>query len=227
MTMRTRVTLRRGSWEQQAIVDVPAETCRPDDVVSALHQLADAISLTNAADASCGAECGVCCRQLVPVTIPEVGFLQRVAADQPPDRRQQIRQLAARANDALRTNGFEPPEELSGRSRHEARTLGQRWFRLGIPCPFLVEESCSIYEQRPLICREYLVTSPPSACATPGRRLIKRTVSPVSVWSRVTRSAPDHPRWLPMSAALTTDVPAGEPLAGPDQLTRLLVANQE
>jgi hypothetical protein len=30
-----------------------------------------------------------------------------------------------------------------------------------------------------------------------------------------------------MSAVLTTEVPVGEPLAGPDQLTRLLIANQE
>jgi hypothetical protein len=45
--MRTRVTLRQGSWERQAIVEVPAGPCRPDEVVPALHQLADAISVAN------------------------------------------------------------------------------------------------------------------------------------------------------------------------------------
>ena len=43
------------------------------------------------------------------------------------------------------------------------RILGREYFQLGIPCPFLEEESCSIYHDRPITCREYLVTSPPAA----------------------------------------------------------------
>jgi Fe-S-cluster containining protein len=44
------------------------------------------------------------------------------------------------------------------------RTVHPRYFALGIPCPFLEDESCSIHPQRPLICREYLVTSDPALC---------------------------------------------------------------
>ena len=163
---------------------------------------------------------------MVPITIPEVGFLQRVAAGEPSERQQQIRAATRQAAVALRAKGFGPAEELGNRSRRDLRILGQRWFDLGIPCPFLAEESCSIQEQRPLICREYLVTSPSSACATPGRALIRRVGSPVSIWSRVTRSGLGQPRWLPMSAALTTDAPVSEQVAGPDLLTRLLAAKR-
>lgn len=34
------------------------------------------------------------------------------------------------------------------------------------PCPFLQDSACAIYDERPLVCREYLVTNPPAACTT-------------------------------------------------------------
>jgi Fe-S-cluster containining protein len=36
-----------------------------------------------------------------------------------------------------------------------------------VACPFLEDESCSIYDSRPLTCREYLVTSPAANCRDP------------------------------------------------------------
>ncbi len=47
------------------------------------------------------------------------------------------------------------------------RRLGIDHFRHGVACPFLGQESCSIYAERPLACREYLVTSPAAHCAQP------------------------------------------------------------
>src|SRR5262249_25604325 len=43
--------------------------------------------------------------------------------------------------------------------------------------PFLEDESCSIYADRPLICREYLVTSPAEDCS----RLFEVPVARVEV----------------------------------------------
>ena len=45
--------------------------------------------------------------------------------------------------------------------------FGLEYFHQGIPCPFLENESCSIHEERPISCREYLVTSPAEHCAKP------------------------------------------------------------
>jgi Fe-S-cluster containining protein len=42
--------------------------------------------------------------------------------------------------------------------------VGFKYFCLQIDCPFLDEESCSIYADRPFACREYLVTSPAAHC---------------------------------------------------------------
>lgn len=50
-----------------------------------------------------------------------------------------------------------------------------RYFQQQIACPFLEHESCTIYAERPLVCREYHVTSPPEHCA----RLYEIEVAPV------------------------------------------------
>ena len=58
-------------------------------------------------------------------------------------------------------------------TRLERRSLGLRYFALGIPCPFLEAESCSIYTERPLVCREFLVSSPPENCAAPTAETVQ------------------------------------------------------
>jgi hypothetical protein len=50
---------------------------------------------------------------------------------------------------------------------------------LGLACPFLEDESCSIHPYRPSICREYLVTSPAEHCAELGRKPVASI--PVSI----------------------------------------------
>jgi Fe-S-cluster containining protein len=45
---------------------------------------------------------------------------------------------------------------------------------LGLVCPFLETDLCGIYEHRPFVCRQYLVTSPKELCVNP-------LVSPVKV----------------------------------------------
>lgn len=79
-----------------------------------------------------------------------------------------------------------------------------RKLRLGVACPFLEKESCSIHRDRPLVCREYLVTSPPAACAEPGSGQIRQVNIPVTVWSVFGRSvsADGSLEWMPLVEAL-------------------------
>jgi len=48
------------------------------------------------------------------------------------------------------------------------------YFYEGVACPFLEEESCSIHPDRPLSCREYLVTSPAEYCSRPTAETIRQ-----------------------------------------------------
>ncbi len=103
------------------------------------------------------------------------------------------------------------------------REIGLAYFRQGIPCPFLEDESCSIHPERPLACREYLVTSPPEHCADPRVGQVEGVKVPASVWPAVARLDPVEPvarsiRWVPLILALewteaNPDDPPGQPAA--------------
>ena len=82
-------------------------------------------------------------------------------------RREYLRTRFDTAIDRLEQSGLletlrTPPTETEG-----YQSLLRRYFKAGIACPFLENESCSIYAQRPMICREYAVTSAAARCADP------------------------------------------------------------
>jgi hypothetical protein len=52
--------------------------------------------------------------------------------------------------------------------------LNRRYMALSLPCPFLEDESCSIHPDRPVTCREYLVTLPAEHCADPSPEKVRR-----------------------------------------------------
>jgi Fe-S-cluster containining protein len=125
-------------------------------------------------EVSCKKGCGACCRQVVPLSPPEAWLVADVVAGTAPARRAEVLAVFEQARAALSQSGF--GEALRGpiRSKEEMVRLAVQYFGLGVPCPFLRDESCSIYPYRPSMCREYLVTSPPEQCATLGRTPVDR-----------------------------------------------------
>jgi Fe-S-cluster containining protein len=85
--------------------------------------------------------------------------------------------------------------------------IAQKYFDQHIACPFLEEESCSIYADRPITCREYLVTSPAENCAHPTAENTNRLKLPLKVFNAVARwqvppTTHFEERWLPLILAL-------------------------
>jgi Fe-S-cluster containining protein len=121
---------------------------------------------------SCRAGCGACCRQLVPLAPSEARAIARLVDALPEPRRSVIR---GRFEEALRK--LEIADLLSRmgtRTAEERAALGTAYFQQGIACPFLEDESCSIHPDRPMACREYLVTSPAENCRTPRADTIEK-----------------------------------------------------
>ena len=120
---------------------------------------------------SCKAGCGACCRQLVPISLTEARAIAALVAAMPEPRRSRVRARFADASGRLERAGLlDELRKFDEMPTEWHRTIHARYFPLRIPCPFLDDESCSIHPQRPVVCREYLVTSPPEHCAaaTPG-----------------------------------------------------------
>jgi Fe-S-cluster containining protein len=120
---------------------------------------------------SCRAGCGACCRQPVPVSSPEAFLLYEYAAGQPKDKREAILERFAAAKEILQSTGFGERSLLGADHGHsEVAGMALDYFALGLACPFLESESCSIHPFRPTSCREHLVTSPAEMCAIPAVR---------------------------------------------------------
>ena len=152
---------------------VPAERTSPLALLPVFRALAENIILLATQEQereglqiSCKKGCGACCRRLVPVSASEARRIRDYIEELPEERRAEIRRRFAAARDRLDAAGMIPRlASGDGLPREVPRSLGLDYFGLGIPCPFLEDESCSIYEERPIACREYLVTSPAENCA--------------------------------------------------------------
>jgi len=125
---------------------------------------------------SCAKGCGACCRQAVPLSPADALLLDEVIAGMPQDRRAEIEAGFAHIEQALReADLFEAP--LLDRAAE--------YFSLRLPCPFLSEEACGVHPHRPLVCREYLVSSPAEWCGNPFGCSVRMVDLPVSVGEAV------------------------------------------
>jgi Fe-S-cluster containining protein len=173
---------------------------------------------------SCAKGCAACCRMLVPVSAPEAFALRDMVAALPEDRRQVIRRALANTTARLERAG------LLSQLLHVAETdrpiaddamepINRAYYALKLPCPYLENEACSIYEDRPAACRELLVTSPADWCQDMVNKPIRALPVPLRIstilgllWSDLTGSPP---RLIPLPLALDwADRHAAENRAG-------------
>lgn len=104
---------------------------------------------------SCRDGCGVCCRQVVPLSLPEAFMLARHVDALPDARREAVLARFEQAKGRLDRAGL-LGEPLLSRA-HD-------YWALSIDCPFLEAQSCSIHPTRPSACREHLALDGPERC---------------------------------------------------------------
>jgi len=196
-TSTANLTLAVGGLSVSHTVTVPRAAVPASDIVPALQELVNAV--VAAAEAgkavSCRKGCGACCRQLVPISRTEGERLLALMAAMPEERRRALEFRFHSAEAALGQAGLSFPSRLTDRE------LSIAYFALGIACPFLEEESCSIHGERPLICREYLVTSPAALCATSDQAGVMPVAVPkLSLAARDLQQSGDG--WFPLATLL-------------------------
>lgn len=160
---------------------------------------------------SCQKGCAACCRMLVPVSAPEAFALADTIDRLEQNERNRLlakldlaQQRLARAGLLKQLSSL--AEASDPVSDEAAESLNRAYYALRMPCPFLDNEVCSIYADRPAACRELAVTSPATACQDMTSQAI-RTV-PVAVristtlgllWAELTATAP---RLIPLPLAV-------------------------
>jgi Fe-S-cluster containining protein len=136
---------------------------------------------------SCRSQCGVCCRQMVPLSPPEAFYLADLIDSLDSDLRKELfRQFDAitgqlRYHDMI--NELLSPEY----SDDPALAIARQYFQFQLDCPFLVDQSCSIYPHRPVACREYNVSSPAAWCADPYAHDIAKVPMPLPLSAPLAR----------------------------------------
>lgn len=212
-TVTASVELQIADHRVQANITVPAGPVHLQDMLPIIQSFASTVVDIAAEDAeakghkiSCEKGCGACCRQLVPITDVEARHLRDLANSLPEPRRSNVRARFAAARQQLDSSGL--TDRLLQRDhlqKGERNALGLDYFRQGIPCPFLEDESCSIHPERPVACREYLVTSPAVNCRQPSAASISCIELPARVSNALGRigsgSATGAVRWVPLILA--------------------------
>lgn len=162
---------------------IPATPVKPQRMLPVFQKLTNEIvarGIERATEGgkaiSCKAACGACCRQPLLISEPEAFNLADLVDSMPAERRRTIKQRFREGREHFeKLDWFGRFDDLrerlkGGETEATARefvSLLTEYIEQRVACPFLEAESCSIYEDRPLICREYLVTSPAENCANP------------------------------------------------------------
>jgi len=209
------VKLASSEWQLETTMSVPKGPIVLKEMLPLVQSFADAVvgSATKTAEQrgekiSCKKGCGACCRQPVPISETEAHLIRDLVERLPHSRQTEIRDRFAQAHQRLAEAGLlekllHPESWYKG----EGWAVAMSYFRLGIPCPFLENEACSIHPDRPLKCREYLVTSPAENCRRPTADNINMVALPFQMWVAIARldSASAGERripWVPLVLAL-------------------------
>lgn len=138
---------------------------------------------------SCAVGCGSCCRQMVQISPCEVFYLTAIMDGFEEKRRAEYLSRFRRIEQEIAERGITgavlEPREADG----DAYSVAREYFSMEMPCPFLENESCSIYPNRPVACREYNVTSPATFCAAPYTNAIETVPMPIPLSVPLTQLA--------------------------------------
>ncbi|APR79873.1 Hypothetical protein A7982_05220 [Minicystis rosea] len=204
---------------------------RPVDVLPLARRVTDVITEASVRDAAaegravtCRAGCASCCRQVVPVAPIEALALAKMVKAMPGKQREAVRRRFAatvrRMEDLGLLDASVPPGRTMmtvtpARGKSAWDTASARYFEAGMACPFLEHERCLVYADRPVACRQHVVTSPPERCKDLGGD-VEATARPVwmsELLAELSASIADvDPKAMPLPLALEWAEAAGAAL---------------
>lgn len=144
----------------------------------------------------CDKGCSTCCNYLVPLAVPEVFRLFEEIRGMSLVRQLLIERECVKA--AQQILGERPPAsfaDLAATDTAESTaellcTASNCYADFELSCPFLYESVCTIYENRPMACREYVVTGCAQGCSG-GPREVKGIYMPARMSEVLGRLASD------------------------------------
>ena len=184
------IVLRINGEPVEMELTVPDFPVKPHRMLPVFQQMSSAVVdfcvrfvEAEGKEISCKAGCGACCRQAVPISEIEAYQLAELVEEMPEPRQSVVKK---RFTDALThftaIRWFDQLINLKDMasagdpdfSPENYERVVTAYMQEDFACPFLEDESCSIHDDRPLVCREYLVTSPAENCKSPTAESISK-----------------------------------------------------
>lgn len=137
---------------------------------------------------ACNKGChAACCRYLISVSVPEALMIVTEMQALPPDERNRIVNSCRATAERIQCQMAKGSIVAGG---NVARDNLLRWYReLNISCPLLENNCCTIYDRRPIVCRECLAVGSPDQCRldTEVQAHIRLPIHPANVLMRLTQ----------------------------------------
>ncbi|HYK35035.1 YkgJ family cysteine cluster protein [Alloacidobacterium sp.] len=210
-TVEVSFSLRVGEGTLNASLQVPAGKTTLTNLLPIIQDFDSSMINHVAGEAteaghpiSCRKGCGACCRQMVPLSIFEAEFLGDWFNSLPKERQAGIEARFRSGLLKLKESGIldKLMDPNWGADEKSFVQMAMDYFHADAPCPFLEDESCSIHPIRPLICREYLVTSPAELCQDPSINQISAIhlpLMPSNALYKISRELTHDTRgWIPL-----------------------------
>jgi Fe-S-cluster containining protein len=217
-TERFEIALNTPAGQLTTAVEVPTGFVPVTAIVPLMRRLGEeaqaleiARSLESGNTISCKKGCAACCRMMVPLAAPEAFALREHILSLPAERQQRVAIRLAQTKSLLLSHGLwhrllEMGETTQPPDDEALEPVNRDYYALRTPCPFLEDEVCSIYDERPAACRELLVTSPAEWCQDLVKNPVEQIPVPVRIgpalgllWGELTKAPA---RLIPLPIAL-------------------------
>ncbi len=162
--LNLRIGVGKGRAKLADIVPLARTIC--DSITEVVIQRA----CGNGDHIPCEKGCSACCRRcLVPLSVPEALRFKEEIDAAPAYHRESVWGACLRAAQHILSQKPPKPlipqtEELSPVKSVDLNLLSNWYTNLKLPCPFLYNHVCGIYDQRPLACREHFIKGSARAC---------------------------------------------------------------
>ena len=121
---------------------------------------------------------------MIPLSIPEIFSLNQRILTMSPESRYKIQKALLDAAGKIlkeKPENLDTGESTQNSSQIQLNQLNKWYASLEMQCPFLSDNLCSIYHQRPLACGEHIVTSIPSFCKIKSNNAPEVIELPISI----------------------------------------------
>jgi Fe-S-cluster containining protein len=132
-------------------------------------------------DVPCRKGCSQCCYYPIPLSVPEAFCMRRQLLAMNPARRETLVNRCLETASIVIENHQQSDEQDLTFTESDISQISQWYSQIKLPCPFLSENLCTVYQIRPSACREHIVTGSSDLCGTDTTKDFNVVKMPVSI----------------------------------------------